>query len=160
MVFLWPHQCKGHSLYTHFFCETSLSFILGAHNFVKSWKECLWSVEFLVYLSEREKKSLIQARVIFSQSKSCVFSAELVSLSSLYSVSRAFPIHPPWWKINWHSDKKVRMATLSVLWSESIHSLLCSQSLHFHRQSSGKELRGKKLLLLWPWKVKRVSRKE
>lgn len=132
---------------THFFYETSLSFILGTHKEFCEELKGIFMVRWIFGLFKWEENKRFDPSKgnLFSQSKSCFFSAELVSLSSLYSVSRASPIHPPWWKINWHSGGKVRMAILSVLQSESIHSLLCSQSLHFHRQSSGKELRGKKL---------------
>lgn len=133
MFFLWSYQWA--QTLTHFFCESSLSFPSEAHKkFCEELKKCLQSGEFLAYLSERKIKSLIQGKVVYFHSPSpAFFSAELVSLSSLYNVSRTSPTHPAWWKLNWHSDRKVRMVIL--LQSESIHSLLCSQSLHFHRQN-------------------------
>lgn len=102
-----------------------------------------------VCFSERKVRKFDPSRNnLFAQFQSCIFSAELVYLSSLFNDSRSQLIHPLWWKLNGCSGRKERSistGTLSVLQSHSIHGLLCSHLLSILTgRVWAKELRGKK----------------
>lgn len=62
---------------------------------------------WFVCFSERKIRKFDPSRNnLFAHSQSCICSAELVYLSSLFSISRSQLIHPPWWKLNRCSGRK------------------------------------------------------